>query len=69
MGPPRRLFVSIPALSSRSRFIAPQVDSVVDSLRAVLTRDQRYVLVPADSREGDPGQDAIDQRDRRVAAR
>jgi hypothetical protein len=29
--------------------MAPQVDSVVDSLRATLARDRRYVLVPADS--------------------
>jgi len=49
MGPPRRLFVSFPSLSSRSSFIAPQVDSVVDSLRAVLGQDQRFVLIPADS--------------------
>lgn len=49
MGPPRRLFVSFPSLSSRSSFIAPQVDSVVDSLRAVLGKDKRFVLVPADS--------------------
>ena len=49
MGPPRRLFVSFPSLSSRSSFIAPQVDSVVDSLRAVLGQDRRFVLVPADS--------------------
>jgi len=49
MGPPRRLFVSFPSLSSRSSFIAPQVDSVLDSLRAVLGKDKRFVLVPADS--------------------
>ena len=49
LGPPRRLFVSFPTLSSRSRFLAPQVDSLVDSLRAMLARDRRYVLVPADS--------------------
>jgi hypothetical protein len=49
MGPPRRLFVSFPSLSSRSNFIAPQVDSVVDSLRAVLGKDKRFVLIPADS--------------------
>ena len=49
MGPPRRLFVSFPSLSSRSRFIAPQVDSVVDSLRAVLAQDRRFILIPADS--------------------
>jgi hypothetical protein len=36
-------------LNSRSRFLAPQVDSLVDSLRATLARDPRYVLVPADS--------------------
>jgi hypothetical protein len=49
LGPPRRLFVSYPTLNSRSRFLAPQVDSLVDSLRATLARDPRYVLVPADS--------------------
>ena len=49
MGPPRRLFVSIPATNSRSSLIAPQVDSLVDSLRAMFTRDTRYVLVPTDS--------------------
>ena len=49
LGPPRRLFVSFPSLSSRSRFLAPQVDSVVDSLRRTLARDGRYILVPADS--------------------
>jgi serine/threonine-protein kinase len=49
LGPSRRLFVSFPTLNSRSRVLAPQVDSVVDSLRAALGRDPRYVLVPADS--------------------
>jgi hypothetical protein len=49
LGPPRRLFVSYPNLSSRSRFLAPQVDSVVDSLRRTLARDPRYVLIPEDS--------------------
>jgi hypothetical protein len=49
LGPPRRLIVSFPTLSSRYQFLAPQVDSVVDSLRAVLSRDRRYVLVPKDS--------------------
>jgi hypothetical protein len=49
MGPPRRLFISYPTLSSRARFLAPQVDSVVDSLRATLARDPRYVIIPADS--------------------
>ena len=49
LGPPRRLFVSFPTLSSRSRSIAPQVDSLVDSLRAALGRNRRYVLVPEDS--------------------
>jgi hypothetical protein len=49
MGPPRRLFVFLPALSSRTRFLAPQLDSIVDSLRSVLARDKRYVLVPVDS--------------------
>lgn len=29
--------------------MAPQVDSVVDSLRATLARDRRFVLVPVDS--------------------
>jgi hypothetical protein len=49
LGPPRRLIVSFPTLSSRFQFLAPQVDSVVDSLRAILSRDRRYVLVPKDS--------------------
>ena len=49
LGPPRRVFVSYPSLNSRSRFLAPQVDSVVDSLRRALARDGRYILVPADS--------------------
>ena len=49
LGPPRRVFVSFPSLNSRSRFLAPQVDSVVDSLRRTLARDGRYILVPADS--------------------
>jgi serine/threonine protein kinase len=49
LGTPRRLFVSIPNLSSRWQFLSPQVDSVVDSLRKVLARDGRYLLVPEDS--------------------
>ena len=49
LGPPRRLFVSFPSLNSRSRFLAPQVDSVVDSLRRTLARDGRYILISADS--------------------
>ena len=49
LGPPRRLFLSFPTLSLRNRFLTPQVDSLVDSLRATLARDPRYVLVPADS--------------------
>jgi serine/threonine protein kinase len=49
LGPPRRLFVAYPNLSARSRFLSPQVDSVVDSLRATLARDGRYLLIPADS--------------------
>lgn len=49
LGPPRRLFISYPTLSSRARFLAPQVDMVVDSLRATLGRDSRYVIIPADS--------------------
>jgi hypothetical protein len=48
-GPPRRVFVSYPTLNSRSKFLAPQVDSVVDSLRRTLARDPRYVLIPEDS--------------------
>ena len=49
LGPPRRLFVSFPTLNSRTRFLQPQLDSLVDSLRATLARDARYVLIPADS--------------------
>ena len=49
LGPPRRLFVSYPTLSSRARFLGPQVDLVVDSLRATLARDPRYVVITADS--------------------
>jgi hypothetical protein len=49
MGEPRRLFVSFPTLNARTRFLAPQVDSLVDSLRAVLANDGRYVLIPVDS--------------------
>ena len=49
LGPPRRLLVTFPTLSSRWSFLAPQVDSLVDSLRATLRRDPRYVLVPVDS--------------------
>src|SRR5688572_27617997 len=49
LGPPRRVFVSYPTLNSRSKFLAPQVDSVVDSLRRTLARDPRYVLIPEDS--------------------
>jgi hypothetical protein len=49
LGPPRRVFVSYPALNSRSKFLAPQVDSVVDSLRRTLARDPRFVVIPADS--------------------
>jgi hypothetical protein len=49
LGPPRRLVVSFPIVSSRWSFINPQVDSLVDSLRATLRRDPRYVLVPVDS--------------------
>jgi serine/threonine-protein kinase len=49
LGPPRRLLVSFPTMSSRWSFLAPQVDSLVDSLRATLGRDPRYVLVPVDS--------------------
>jgi serine/threonine-protein kinase len=49
MGPARRLFVWLPDLSSRSRFIQPQVDSLVDSLTAALGRDRRFQLVRADT--------------------
>lgn len=49
LGPPRRLFVSFPTLSSRTRFLQPQLDSLVDSLRRALGRDPRYVLIPGDS--------------------
>lgn len=49
MGPPRRIFVAFPTLNSRSRFLSPQVDSVVDSLRSALARDGRYLLIPRDS--------------------
>ena len=49
LGPPRRVFVSYPTLSARSKFLAPQVDSVVDSLRRTLARDQRFIVIPADS--------------------
>ncbi len=49
LGPPRRVFVSFPNLSSRARFLAPQVDSVVDSLRRTLARDPRYVVISSDS--------------------
>ena len=49
LGTPRRLFVSIPTLSSRWQFLSPQVDSVVDSLRKVLARDGRYILISEDS--------------------
>jgi hypothetical protein len=49
LGPPRRLFISYPALNRSARFLAPQVDLVVDSLRATLARDPRYVIIPADS--------------------
>jgi serine/threonine-protein kinase len=49
LGPARRVFVSWPNLNTRSRYLAPQVDSIVDSLRATLDRDPRYVLIPKDS--------------------
>lgn len=49
MGPPRRLFVSIPVLSRNARRLQPVVDSLVDSLRRSLGRDPRYVLIPVDS--------------------
>ena len=49
LGTPRRLFVSFPMLSSRAQVAAPQVDSLVDSLRTVLARDGRYLLIPSDS--------------------
>lgn len=49
LGSPRRVFVSYPTLNSRSRIIAPQLDSLVDSLRAILARDARYVVIAADS--------------------
>lgn len=49
LGAPRRLFVSFPTLNARTRFLQPQLDSVVDSLRATLAREPRYVLIPADS--------------------
>ena len=49
LGPPRRLFVSFPTLSARTRFLQPQLDSLVDSLRRTLGRDARYVLIPGDS--------------------
>ncbi len=49
MGPPRRVFVSIPQLDRRTAFLAPLADSLVDSVRATLGRDPRYVLIPADS--------------------
>jgi serine/threonine-protein kinase len=49
LGPPRRVFVSFPTLSSRWQMIAPQVDSLVDSIRTMLARDGRYLVIPADS--------------------
>lgn len=49
LGPPRRLFISYPTLNSRSRVLTAQADSLVDSLRATLARDPRYIVIPADS--------------------
>lgn len=49
LGPPRRLFVSYPAPTSRTRLVAAQIDSAMDSLRATLARDGRFVLIPADT--------------------
>ena len=49
MGPPRRVFVSYPNLSSRWAFLTPQTDSMVDRLRATLQRDGRYIVIPSDS--------------------
>lgn len=49
MGPPRRLFVSIPQLSRSSSRLAPLADSLVDSVRATLATDHRYVVIPADT--------------------
>ena len=49
MGPARRLFVSVPQLSRSVVRLAPLVDSLVDSVRATLGRDPRYVLIPEDS--------------------
>jgi hypothetical protein len=52
LGPPRRLFISYPTLNSRSRVLTAQVDSLVDSLRATLARDPRYIVIPEDSVRG-----------------
>jgi hypothetical protein len=49
LGSPRRVFVSFPTLSSRWQVVAPQVDSLVDSIRTTLARDGRYLVIPADS--------------------
>jgi hypothetical protein len=49
MGPPRRILVSYPVLSNRSAALAPVVDSMVDRLRAELSRNPRYVVVDADT--------------------
>ena len=49
LGPPRRLFVSYPILNARTRALTPQIDSLVDTLRAVLARDGRYLVISSDT--------------------
>lgn len=49
LGPPRRVFVSYPALPSRLAWLVPAADSLADSLRAVLGREPRFVPIPADT--------------------
>jgi serine/threonine-protein kinase len=46
MGPPRRVFVSYPALGTRYAYLAPAVDSLVQRLRDGVSRDPRFLVIP-----------------------
>jgi hypothetical protein len=49
MGPPRRVFVSIPRVSARASGLALVADSLADSLRRAIARNPRYEVIDADS--------------------
>ncbi|HSA56240.1 MAG TPA: serine/threonine-protein kinase [Gemmatimonadaceae bacterium] len=49
LGPPRRVFLSYPVLGPRLAFLAPRVDSLVDTLRRTFDRSPRFVVIDADT--------------------